>query len=481
MDTDRKIIFSLAIPAVLQTVVRSLFVIIDAFWVGKLGSKELAAITVATFLVWGIIALGEIIAVGTNTLVAQRIGARDNEMAKHISSLNLVNTFFHSIIIALIIIPVLPLLYWFMNLAPEEISLANNYLITLLIGLPCITLLSTSSAIFRSYGDTKTPFYMFVLAVVLNIFLAPLFIFGLNGYLQFGLTGAAFSTLISFLMAFVISYYLLRKRGMVDGIYFKKINVDNIKARSLIKTFGDDNKRKTFNDFSNWKILKETIKIGIPVAINGVAFSLIYVFVARFVADYGTVGFAALGIGHRSESLAFQIGVGFSFATTVLVGQNIGAGDTKKAERLAWKIFGYSCIIMFIYASILFSFSKEFAKFFIDDSEVIRAASVYNKLAASVMIFSAAELIFGGAFSGAGNTTPTAVIGLPLNILRIPLAAIFSAKYGLYGIWLAICITVVFKGILIMIWFKMGKWKKKKIAFSSDNVVVEKADVWREM
>lgn len=454
MGTDRKIIFALAIPAVLQTVVRSLFVIIDAYWVGKLGSRELAAITVATFLVWGILALGEIIAVGTNTIVAQRIGAKDTDTAKKVSSINLVNTFFHSVSIGILVIPVLPLLYWFMNLTQEEILLANKYLVTLLIGLPCITLLSTSSAIFRGYGDTKTPFYMFVFAVVLNIFLAPLFIFGINGFLQFGLTGAAISTLVSFLTAFIISYILLRKRNLITSIFKYKFN---------------------FN------ILKETIRIGIPVAINGVAFSLIYVFVARFVADYGTVGFAALGIGHRSESLAFQICVGFSLASTILVGQNVGAGDVNRAERLAWKIFGYGALIMLIYGTLLFVFSSEVARFFINDIDVISAASVYNKFAASVMVFSAAEVILGGAFSGAGDTTPTAVIALPFNLMRIPLSAIFSPLYGLFGIWFAICVTVVLKGVIIMLWFKKGNWKKKKIALAETPIGVEKIDVWREM
>ena len=448
MNSDRKIIFALAIPAVLQTIVRSLFVIIDAFWVGKLGSKELAAITVATFLVWGILALGEMVAVGTNSLVAQRTGANDIGMAKKISSLNILNTLFFSIFLGLAIIPILPLMYWFMNLQQPEILLANKYLITLLIGLPCITLLSTSSAIFRGYGDTKTPFYMFVFAVVLNIFLAPLFIFGINGFLKFGMTGAAFSTLISFLTAFIISFIILQKRNLIEKLR-------NLKA--------------------GWKIFLETIKIGVPVAINGVAFSLIYVFVARFVSDYGTVGFAALGIGHRSESIAFQMCVGFSLAATIMVGQNVGAGDVKKAERLAWKIFGYGAIIMIGYATLLFIFSGEVARFFIDDNEIIKAASVYNKFAASVMIFSAAEVILGGAFSGAGNTTPTVVIGLPINFMRIPLCAIFSPLYGLYGIWFAICVTVVLKGVLVMLWFKKGNWKKKKIAFAEIPPAIEKS------
>ncbi len=434
--SDRKLILSLAIPAVLQTVVRSLFTIVDAFWVGKMGSAELAAITVATFLVWGILALGEMIATGTNSLIAQSTGAKKHSLSKEIASLNIVNTFFHTVSISIVLIPLLPLFYYITNLDSSQANLSSEYLITLLIGFPCITLLYTVSAIFRGYGDTKTPFYLLVFAIFLNIFLAPIFIFGIYGFFAYGLSGAAISSLISYLISFLIGYRILRKRELIE---------------------------KIFNYKFNYKILKETLRIGFPVSLNGVAFSLIYIFVSRFVADFGTIGFASLGIGHRSESLAYQITVGFALASTILVGQSMGAGNPERAERLAWKIFGVASVIVIVYSTALFIFSTEIARFFTSDIEVIKAASTYNKIAAMVQIFSAAEVIFGGAFTGAGDTLPTAVIGFPLNFLRIPLSAILASLLGLNGIWYAICVTVVFKGVIFTIWFNTGKWKKRKV------------------
>ena len=435
--TDRKLILTLAIPAVLQTVVRSLFAIVDAFWVGKMGSIELAAITVATFLVWGILALGEMIATGTNSLIAQSTGAKNPALSKDIASLNIVNTLFHTISISLILIPMLPLFFYITNLNAEQSKLASEYLVTLLIGFPCITLLSTVSAIFRGHGDTKTPFYLLVLAIVLNIFLAPLFIFGIYGIHGYGLAGAAVSSLVSYFISFVIGYRLLRKRDLISRVTHYKFD---------------------------FKILKETLRIGMPVALNGIAFSMIYIFVSRFVADYGSVGFASLGIGHRSESLAYQVTVGFGLASTILVGQNVGAGNIPKAERLAWKIFGVASVVILIYSAGLFIFSTEIARFFSTDLEVIKAASIYNKIAATVQIFSAAEVIFGGAFAGAGDTLPTAVIGFPLNFIRIPMAAVMSGIWGLNGIWVAICFSVVLKGIIIVFWFNTGRWKKRKLS-----------------
>ncbi|MCE1165035.1 MAG: MATE family efflux transporter [Bacteroidetes bacterium] len=427
---------NLAGPAVLQTVVRSLFVIVDAFWVGKTGSVPLAALTSATFLVWGFLALGEKIAVGTNSLVSQASGAGNSDLAKRISSYNLVNTLLFTILLSAVLIPVLPLFYSLMNIGGEQELLCNRYLVTLLAGFPCITLLSTTAAIFRGYGDTRTPFLLFLLGVTLNFFLAPLFIFGYGFVPAMGISGAALSTLAAFLSAFVAGLVILKKRNLVNNIFSYRF------------------------DFA---IIKETFRIGLPIALNGVGFSLIYVFVSRFVMDYGAEAIAALGIGHRSESLAYQITVGFSLASSVLVGQNIGAGNPDRAEKLAWKILGYASVMMLIYGTLMFVFSEEFARFFINDAGVIKISSVYNKIAASVMVFSAAEIILSGAFSGAGDSLPPAIVGLPVNFLRIPLAAVFASLWGLTGIWIAICSTVILKGIIIAVWFKKGKWKNRKL------------------
>ena len=97
--SDNKIIFALAIPAVLQTLVRSSFSLIDAYWVGKMGSIELAALSISYFIVWGTYALGEMISTGTNSLVAQSVGAEDKPLSKKISTLNIVNNFISGLIL----------------------------------------------------------------------------------------------------------------------------------------------------------------------------------------------------------------------------------------------------------------------------------------------------------------------------------------------------------------------------------------------
>jgi putative MATE family efflux protein len=445
--SDIKLILALAIPAVMQTVVRSSFVIIDAYWIGKLGSLQLAALSVATFIVWGGLALGEMISTGANSLVAQAVGSQNKELAKEIAVTSIVNNFFYSLLLGLLLIPVFPLLYAIMGLTPEQSEYANMYLVPLFAGLFCITLLSTVTSIFRGYGDTKTPFYLLILALVITVFLTPILVLGINGYFRFEIKGAAYAALFSYFAASLLGYFILVRRGLTHSVFKYKINKS---------------------------ILTETFKIGYPISLNGVAFSMIYVFVAKFIADYGTSALAAMGICHRSESIAYQITLGFSLAATVLVGQNIGAGNPERAEKLSWKIFGICGTVILAYMFGLFFFSSQVAEFFTSDKSVVSIASDFNKITALILIFSVAEVVLSGAFSGAGDTLPPAIVSLPVNLLRIPFAALFSPLLGLNGIWIGICATVILKGMIILFWFRRGKWKtkKSKLIKSPPNILI---------
>ena len=446
--SDTKLILALALPAVFQTLTKSSFSLIDSFWVGKLGSVQLASITVSTFLVWGIISLAEIISNGTNSLVAQSTGAENKELSKKIATLNLQTTLFYSFIVGIILLPVLNYLYDIIDLNPQNRGYCNDYLISFLIGLPCVLLLSTVTSVFRGYGDTKTPFYLLIVSAVLNFLFCPLLIFGVNGFLRFEVQGAALSTLLAYLISFFIGLYILKKRKLINRIVI--INFDR-------------------------KIIFETFRIGFPLALNGVAFSMIYVFVSRFVAKFGDTGLAALGIGHRSESIAYQICVGFAMAATIMVGQYMGAGKPEEAWKFAWKIVRIGAVPVLIYTAILFTFSAEFAKIFTSNPDVIYHASYYNKLSALVMIFTMLETILTGAFAGSGYTSPPAITGLVFNFLRIPLCAWFSSIWGLEGIWFAICLSVLVKGVVLSIWFKKGTWKKMKFRLGQTNESIGKA------
>src|SRR5687768_16989658 len=86
-------------------------------------------------------------------------------------------------------------------------------------------------------------------------------------------------------------------------------------------------------------------RIGLPTAATGVIFSLIYVLMTRTTTQFGTPALAALGIGHRVESWAYMVGVGFGAAAAAIVGQNLGAGQVKRAERSGWIATGFASVV----------------------------------------------------------------------------------------------------------------------------------------
>jgi putative MATE family efflux protein len=447
-----KEIITLAWPAVLQTLVRSSVPIIDSYWIGKLGPEFLAAITVGSFLSWGVFAMGELISIGTNSLVAQSFGSKQEDTTKYIATNNLITSLIYGLIIAGVVIPLLPILYGFTNLDTEKSYLANLYLLPLLIGFPAMLLFETSNAIFRGNGDTQTPFRLLVIAVILKVTLCPILIFGINGHLKLGMSGASTSSIIAYGVSFIIGFYMLKKRTLI------------LKVRSKFNSFIRDIKY-------NWKIIKETVRIGIPISAEGMYFVMIYVVVSRFVSDFGTVGLAALGIGHRSEAVPYQMGEGFSITATILVGQNIGASNPARAEKAAWRVLYFSWVPMVFYGALLFFGASWVAGIFTDDLAVIETAKVYNMIAAFSIFFAASEAVFTGGFAGAGNSVPPLLISLPITGLRIPLCAIFAPIYGMNGVWIAIFTTTILKGAMMAIWFKRGKWKERKFALAKTNPV----------
>ncbi len=454
-------IIKLAWPVVLQNLGRSLAIaVLDSFWIGKLGAEFLAAVTVGSFLSWGVFALSEMVPIGTNSLVAQAIGAKDKNSAKYIGTLNLFNAVFLGIIISSIVYPILPVLYHFTNIDAVKASLANQYLLPILIFLPLLILFETGNAVFRGNGNTKTPFILLVIVYAIKVVLTPLLIFTAD--LQ--IAGASLATMVSYGFTFLIELYLLKKNNLITSIKKKSAEIIN-------------------NTRYNLKVTLESLKIGMPLSMEGLAFSFIYIFVTRYVADFGTAGLAALGIGHRSEAIPYQVGEAFAITASIIVGQNIGARNLERAEKGAWRVLFISWIPMFFYSLVLFFFPRQVAGIFTTDINVIEAAKIYNMLAAFSIFFAMCESIFAGAFAGAGNSLPPLAIYLPVTAFRIPLCALLAPVYGITGIWIAIFSTSIFKGILIAVWFKLGRWKKRKFELGKEpklqiETPVEKYDIY---
>jgi putative MATE family efflux protein len=436
-----KSIFYLAGPAVGTMFLETAFSLANIFWVGKLGAVSLAAVISSTILIWINYSLAGTISVGVTALVARSVGAKDFNQASSVSRQGYLFAVIFALSLSILGVLFSRLAFVLMGTEPEVTHLGVRYLRIIFAGAVFFFLIDVLGATFRASGDTKTPMLVTMGSVGLNIILDPLLIFGWGPFPRLGTDGAAIASIFSQGIASLL-FILLIIRGKLAFKFSPLPKLDL--------------------DFSMiWRILR----IGIPASTAGILFSLVYLFINKIVALFGTEAIAALGIGNRMESVSFLTCFGFSIAASTLVGQNMGAGKPERSARCAWQTAEIAVLITGFVSIMFFTFPRQIASFFISDPKVIEIGIGYLRILALSQMFMALEIVFEGAFGGAGNTVPPMIVSIFGSLARIPLAYLLAVHWGMgiKGVWWAITLTSIAKGIVLTYWFSRGKWKTKKI------------------
>lgn len=433
-DSLRGTILRVAIPAVASSLLMTLFSSVDAFWVGtRIGASGLAAVSTSLFWIWMIISLAEMVGVGLTAVAARRHGERRGEEASRLSGDTLVFSLVLGAVVAFVGTHQLHSLFALMNTPPDVTSLGSVYLETYLLGTPLIYGFFAIDATFRASGDTRTPFVLLLASVALTLVLDPALLLGLGPFPRLGIAGAAIATISTRSLAFVFGLVIAWRRGLLR---FGRIRFDPL-----------------------WSVCR----VGLPTAVTGVTFSLIYIFLTRITTRFGTPALAALGIGHRVESWLFMIGVGFGAATAAIVGQNLGAGRADRAERAGWLATGF-CTLLGIVAFVLeLTFPRQFASMFTHDAAVIAEAVKYLRIAAISQLAVCAEIVLEGALGGAGHTVPPMVTSTVLTAARVPLAGWAATRWGSAGIWWVISLTAMGRGVAMAALWRRGGWKHRSV------------------
>jgi Na+-driven multidrug efflux pump len=179
-------------------------------------------------------------------------------------------------------------------------------------------------------------------------------------------------------------------------------------------------------------------------------FSFIYILLTRVITSFGTPAVAALGIGHKLEVLNYFVCAGMGAAATTLVGQSLGAGDSHRAVRSAWRALFLTCLPVGAVTALLVAFPETAIGVFSGDADVVAAGTTYVLLVGLTQLFMAAEVVLLGAFAGAQWTAVPAVIEIGLTAVRVPLAMwLVSKGWGVEAVWVAIASTTVVKGTLL--------------------------------
>ena len=432
-------ILNLSLPGMISSVMQTLYQLIDAFWVGKLGASALAAIGGTSFILWSVFSLTALSSNGITTLVAQNISAGKETKARYGAFQGVLLSTLSALLLAVIVYVSQPFLYRMMGFDPQVTVLAHAYMEVFLGGLIFAFLFTAFEAVFRGIGDTRSPMFILGIALVLNAGLDPVFIFGWYGFPALGVAGAAWASILAQAVAVLLLGLWLRKKHFLPK---------RLPSGRLLPDF---------------PLIKRILSIGAPIAAGGFFFSLIYMGLTGIIARFGTDAIAAIGVCHRIEGIAWFACVGFSAAAATLVGQFIGAGRIRKAEQAGGLVNGYGGLTLLFISLIYYFYPQELMAVFTTDSAVQTIGREYLRTIALFEIFLAFEVIVEGAFSGAGYTLPVMLVTIPITALRIPLAWFLAIHLhmGIGGVWWAIASTTLVKGSLNLLLFYKGVWKRK--------------------
>ena len=428
----------LAIPAVGSTLFSILFEIVDMFWAGKLGSRPVAALSVASFFVWMLRALAQTVSTGAIAMISRRTGERDTVRLVRTAVHALTASVVFSIVVMAICFPLASRIFLWIRLDRDVAGDALSYTVAFLSGLVFVYGMTTAEHILRGMGNTRIPMLLMGFSLLLNAVLDPVFMFTF----RMGLAGAAWATVFSQAVGCLL---------MVAAI------------RRVLPEFSQGKPQLSVPFFRDY--FWPMVRIGSPVAMSGAGFSVIYLFLTAIISRFGSEPLAALGIGHRIEAFPFYVSFGFSLATAALVGQNLGARRFEQAKVSVHHSLRLASAILFVFSVIFFFGAKPLYGFFISDPVVIGHGVRYLRTIAVCEVFLGFEVILEGAFSGAGDTKPPFLVVFPITFLRIPLSYILGIRFGLglQAVWGVISATTAVKGVLLWIWFRKDRWMRKAV------------------
>lgn len=427
-------IIRLALPAVGSALLTLTFMLVDIFWVGRLlGASALAAVSTAGYAVWIVAALAEMIAVGLTAVAARRHGEGAHGLAAVVAGSTLVVGLGLGVLVAVVGLALSGALFTLMGTPADVSALGRLYLSTYLVGTPLVFGFFACEATFRASGDTRTPLVLLASSVALNLVLDPLLITGAGPLPALGVAGAAAAAILTRGGVLVAGFVILARRRLI------RLSVFDFKSA-----------------FS-------ALRIGLPVAFTGVFFSLVYMGLTRITTRFGVPALAALGIGHKLEGLSYMVATGFGLASAAIVGQNMGAGRPDRARRAGWLTAGYACSAGAIVSFAFIAFPDLMVGIFTNDAAVIADGSLYLRALSLAQITMGLEIVLEASLGGAGYTVRPMLWNGLFTAARIPLAAWLAGAMGVAGVWWAIGLTAVARGIAMAVLWRGGRWQGVRV------------------
>ena len=434
-------IWHLAIPMILEMGVLNIAQILDTLWIGKLGSAALAAVTISVTIRWMINSLANGLGIGGMAVVARRIGERNREAANHAVWQTILLGIIVSVFLGgfglLVARPLLVLL----GADAEVLPLGLSYLHITLAGLFTVVLIFVNNSLLRGAGEARLAMIALFLSTAVTVVTEWVLIFGWGPFPALGVAGSAWGTVLGF-----GSGVMLQIAFLLSGKAHISINLHNLKP--------------------DFPLMGQIIRIALPSTVQMTLRSASRLFIVGLVGLYGTFATAGYGVANRLLLIGIIPAFGLGNAAGTLVGQNLGARKPDRAERTAWWVSAYAVIYIVVLAALLFGFARPLIELYDPTPQVVAFGTDCLRTVTPSLIPVVVGIVLARGFDGAGDTVPAAAVNL-LSLWGVEATFAYALSQwlgmGITGIWWGRAAANVANGLLFAVWFRLGRWKRRKV------------------
>lgn len=435
-----KAIFSLTIPVIINSFLQTMYNLTDTFWLGKLGTNELAAINLVTPMQNIVLNFGAGITVAGSVLISQYIGARKDDDARSMANQIFACAMIFSFVCAGILCLAAPFIVTWLGADGLTYSYARTYLQVVILDMPFLYIVNMYVSIHQAQGDTVKPMFMNLGGILINMLLDPVLMI----YLNLGVLGAALATVLAKAVPAVIAFVMLNNRNQDIFLDLRHLKFEKEKVMDIIK-------------------------VGLPSAIGGSTTQFGFLLMSKNVFKYGSTAMAAYGIGNKVNGLITLPSNGIGSTVSIIVGQNFGARQIDRAKRGFFMAMWMSVIFLFTGGMILSrpAISTAVVSIFSDDAEVIMMAADFLSIMAFWCFTNGVYNATTGLYRGCGHTTINMIVDISrLWVFRFGTLFFLESvlNMGVRSVWYSV---VVSNGIAALIHFAAyftGFWKKNRLS-----------------
>lgn len=431
---DIKVIFSLAIPVIIENILQSLLGTTDIFFAGQIGDNAIAGISVTNMIMNIFISFFTAVAVGSMAVISRNYGRKEyksiNSAITQAILLGGILGILCGVVCLVFYNPILKI----SGADYTVIEYAVPYYIIVAVPSVILCLQLILSSCLRAIKDTKTPMYVTGISNILNIILNFCFI-----KLGLGILGLGLATTVSRLFSALFLYMRLKN-------YDKNIQIKGLKPE-----------RKIFSDI---------LKIGIPAGVEKLIMRIGQLVYNSMIISLGTTSYVAHHVAGSIESYAYIPFMGFGMATCTLVGVSLGEKKAEQAKRYTYTAYWLSCICTLLIGVVFYIFAPQLAAIFTRTKEVQRLVVRVLRIIAFFQPFSALAQVTTNALQGAGDTKfPMYSTFMGIWGIRVGIGYVLAVvcNMGLTGVWCAYATDLTIRAAILFWRFKKGKWKEIKI------------------